>query len=106
MCNFGSIENVSSLKCFNLFLELKCLETLKIMNEIFIQLIDCSVGYYLFKVNNRNAKVICKIPSKVTKKTLQNDVNDEVLVSLLLNMNRFYTFLGVSIIEFEKTKMG
>ena len=101
MCNFGPIENVSSLKYFNLFLELKCLETLKIMNEIFIQLIDCSVGYYLFKVNNRNAKVMCKIPSKVTKQTLQNDVNDEVLVSLLLNMNRFYIFLSVSIVKFE-----
>ena len=54
----------------------------------------------LFKVNNKNTKTICEICLKLTIKT--QVVNDVVLVSLLLPVNRFHTISVVSIADFRK----
>ena len=45
-------------------------------------------GIYLLKVNNRNTRTRCKTCSKLTIKTPERYF---VLVSLLLNLNIFYT---------------
>ena len=45
---------------------------------------------YLFKINNKSTRTLCKICSKLTLK-IQNDVIDVVLVSSLLSLNRFHT---------------
>ena len=45
-------------------------------------------GNYMFKVNNRNARTMREICSKLTIKT--PDANGVVLVSLLLALNIFY----------------
>ena len=47
---------------------------------------------YLIKFNNRNTRKRLEICSKLTIKTPE-DVIDVVLVSLLLTLNLFYTFL-------------
>ena len=47
---------------------------------------------YLFKVNSRRTRAICGICSKLAIKPPEN-VFDVVLVSLLLNLNKFYTSL-------------
>ena len=54
----------------------------------------------LFKVNNKSTKTICEICLKLTIKT--QVVNDVVLVSLLLPVNRFHTISVVSIADFRK----
>ena len=48
-------------------------------------------GIYLFKINNRNTRARYEIGLKLTIKTLKNDSNTIVLVSLLLTLNTFYT---------------
>ena len=54
----------------------------------------------LFKVYNKNTKTICEICLKLTIKT--QAVNDVVVVSLLLPVNRFHTISVVSIADFRK----
>ena len=59
----------------------------------------------LFKVNNRNNRKRGEICSKLTIKA-QNDVADVVLVSVLLTLNKFQTFIFsyiscVSMVDFE-----
>ena len=61
-----------------------------------------SAGIHLFKVGNGIIRAMCKICSKLTIKQ-QNNVNDVVLVSLLLSLNRSHNCSGVSIFEFEHT---
>ena len=47
----------------------------------------------MFKVNNGNNTIECEI----------NEVNDVILVSLLLTLNRFHTHCsGVSFVDFEQ----
>ena len=58
----------------------------------------CSASIYLFKVINRNTKIMRLIWSKLTIKT----PGDVVPVSLLLTLNIFHTFLNISIVEFER----
>ena len=49
-------------------------------------------GNYMFKVNNINSRISCKICSKLTKKTPeQRHWSGVVLVSLLLTLNTFHT---------------
>ena len=57
-------------------------------------------GIYLLKVNNRNTRKkvwnMFKVNNKDTKTTPhQNDANGVVLVSLLLTLNIFHTFVLV-----------
>ena len=40
--------------------------------------------------------------SKLTKETLENDVNDVFLMFLLLTLNIFHTFSGAFIVDFNK----
>ena len=49
------------------------------------------VNIYLFKVKNRNSRKGSEICSKLPTKH-PKDVNDIVLESLLLTLNKFYTF--------------
>ena len=55
---------------------------------------------YLFKVNNRNTRVRCKMCSKLTKK-YQDNVIDIALVSLLLDLNVLTPFSSVCNVGFE-----
>ena len=48
-------------------------------------------GVYLFKVNSGNTRRKCEICSKLTIINHQNDVNDVILLSLLLTLNKFDT---------------
>ena len=57
-------------------------------------------GNYMLKVNNRNTRTRCEICSNLTLKT-QN-----VLVSLLLTLNIFYTSSSVSVVKFERLIAG
>ena len=46
------------------------------------------------------------VPNRATHHIYQKDVNDVVLVSLLLNLNRFHTLIGVSIVDFGQVNAG
>ena len=49
-------------------------------------------GVYLSKANNGNTKTLCKICPKLTMKgTYKNKIIKVLLLSLLLNLNRFHT---------------
>ena len=63
-------------------------------------------GICLFKVNNRNTRTFCEIWSKWTRH--QSDVTDVVLVSLLLNLNRFHTLFWCfySLLWTSKCRLG
>ena len=51
---------------------------------------DNSAGIYLFRDHNKNSRTRYEICSKLTIKTLEF-VNDVVLQSLLLTLNKFYS---------------
>ena len=57
------------------------------------------VVFYLFKVNSRTIRTRCEICSKL-KCRFRNDVNEVVLVSSLLTLNRFTTSFSV-FVSFE-----
>ena len=61
------------------------------MGTLCFEVTQFAANKYMFKVNNRNTKKWCEICSKLTIKT--PDVNDIVLVSLILTLNIFHTFL-------------
>ena len=46
------------------------------------------LAFYWFKVDNGNTRTICENPLKVS-----NKINDVVLMSLFLNLNRLDTIL-------------
>ena len=55
-----------------------------------LHLVHFPAGIYLFKVNNRNSRTMCKICSKLTIKTPERG-QWRFLVSLLSTLNRFHT---------------
>ena len=58
----------------------------------------------LFKVNNEISKATCEIWSKTKKQWHRKNVNDLVLVSLLLTLNRFYPLIWSSHCWFQTSK--
>lgn len=63
------------------------------------KLVVIPVVFYLFKVNRRTTRTRCGICSKL-KYRFRNDVNEVVLVSSLLTLNRFTTSFSV-FVNFE-----
>ena len=56
--------------------------------------LTCSVGTYLFKVNNGNTRTMYEICSKLRKRH-QNDVTED-----------FAPCYGISIVDFEHANVG
>ena len=52
----------------------------------------CQANIYLFKVNSKDTRKRCEIPSKLAQKNHQNDVIDIILVFLLLNFEHNLLF--------------
>ena len=48
----------------------------------------------------------CAKYGQISRQRRQTDINEVVLVSLILTVNRFHTFLGVSIVDFRQTNDG
>ena len=73
---------------FELLWTCTCWQNLKQWNDIHGRY---PKDIHLFKVDNGNSRALCEICSKLKKRHL-NDVNDVVLVSLLLTLNRLLHF--------------
>ena len=61
--------------------------------------------HYLFKVEKRNTRKRCEICSKLTI-TYITIIIDVILVFLMLTLNIFQTFSGVSIVDFERLNVS
>ena len=54
----------------------------------------------LLNINNRNTRTISETFSKLTTRTPEHII-DIVLMCLLITLNRYHYYLGVSIADFE-----
>ena len=61
---------------------------------------NCPASIYLFKVNDRNARIMSEICSKLTIKI--SDGRHVVVMFLLLTLGRFHIFLVFLLLAFNK----